>query len=567
MSFSANLKDINEIMSRNVLYNIPKNQRKYVWTDNEWTELFEDLFLIKQDPTYSHFLGSIVLSKIKSKKHYLIIDGQQRIVTLSILFASIINQLYKISEDKLAKSYLDEYLLCNIDGEEQNKIVRDDACFYLSDILENLDKFISREKAEELFNNNYGKEDKYNEKLLNCFIFMNDTIERNLKKRDIKGQLINLENRLINSEVIEIIVEEAIDGYHVFETLNARGVPLEQHELIKNFLYSYMRSKTKQQKLDKKWAEIINNVTLDDTDYFSTFISHYCTHIFGKIKKDQEYRIIRQETDKREIENLLNSIYENSKYYSFILEPNKILKSKEYDKELYTSLQFFKRLNIRQVRPLLLSLFEKEHDEQISKDEFNKCVSFLENFYFIYSIVLKNTSNMIDAKIVKLSVDIHNNKLTDCYNIIKENLFVYIDNKADIIDGFKKIGYSNKNKKFKSSANKRTVEYIFRKIENYLDVNKEATSNIQSIEHILSDDENNDTRCLLGNLLPLALKTNGKIKNKDFVTKIEFYKTSRLLIVLNFVKCYSQKTIWTDEDILKRNSVIAKIAFDKIWKF
>ncbi|WP_373441314.1 DUF262 domain-containing protein [Metamycoplasma equirhinis] len=126
MSFSASQKNINEILSRNTIYIIPKNQRKYVWGESEWNELFEDLFLIDQSENYNHFLGSIVLAKENANNIYSIIDGQQRFTTISILILSVINQLHKINEEKVANSYKNTFLKCNNDGNE---------CYNLSSTL------------------------------------------------------------------------------------------------------------------------------------------------------------------------------------------------------------------------------------------------------------------------------------------------------------------------------------------------------------------------------------------------------------------------------------------------
>ncbi|WP_373438595.1 DUF262 domain-containing protein [Metamycoplasma equirhinis] len=71
-----------------------------MWGESEWNELFEDLFLIDQSENYNHFLGSIALAKENANNIYSIIDGQQRFTTISILILSVINQLYKINEEK-----------------------------------------------------------------------------------------------------------------------------------------------------------------------------------------------------------------------------------------------------------------------------------------------------------------------------------------------------------------------------------------------------------------------------------------------------------------------------------
>ena len=101
MSFSSHKQSINDILSRNCAYIIPLNQRKYVWDESEWNELFEDLFLIEQKDDYAHFLGSFVFSKIKNKNKFEVIDGQQRLITISIILCCLISRLYKINEDKI----------------------------------------------------------------------------------------------------------------------------------------------------------------------------------------------------------------------------------------------------------------------------------------------------------------------------------------------------------------------------------------------------------------------------------------------------------------------------------
>jgi len=568
MSFSASQKNINEVLSRNTIYIIPKNQRKYVRGETEWNELFEDLFLIDQSQNYNHFLGSIVLAKEKLSNQYSIIDGQQRFTTISILILSIINQLYKISEEKVANSYKNTFLKCNNDGDECYKIERKDGSFYLINLIEDLNGYKNNEEVKKFYEDIYGKNDKYNEKLLDCFLWFNNKVESIIDSKEKKKEfIVSLKDKLINSEIIEIIVEKDVDGYRVFETLNARGIPLEQHELIKNYLYSYLRKKAQAQKLDNLWAKIINNVTFNDTDYFSAFISHYCTHIYGKTKKNDEFKTIRANTLKSKAEELLISLNKNSLYYSFILEPSKLKGTEFYDEKIVLSLKYFKDLNIRQVRPLLLSLFEKYDEKIIDMDEFQECVELVEIFYFLYSTVLKNTTNIIDNTIIDLSKSIHASRETKYRELIKNKLKKFISEKNKIKENFKYLGFSNKNKKFKNSSNKRTVNYIFTKFEHYYDENNEMEPKITSIEHIMGDSEDNDRACYIGNLLPLSSRLNNKILSKPYKDKIQYYKKSKLLSVIEFLKLNETKEDWLENDIEVRGMKLAEIAFSKIWIF
>lgn len=574
MSFSASQKSIDEILSRNSSYLIPKNQRKYVWSETEWSELFEDIFLIEQTKDYSHFIESFVFSESKNQSDYIVVDGQQRMITISILLCCMVSVLLKNKEDKVASSFLQPYLSGSKDGEEYYKITRDDGPFYLTYLIDELknNNPVTGVKAEELLKENFGKKDRYNKRLLDCFLFFQKSIDEYIKgkKRSKKETIVELKSKLTACQCIEIDVESDVEGYRVFETLNARGIPLEQHELIKNYLYSYLRSKEKIKNLDSKWSKIMANVATDKKDYFPAFISHYCAHRFGKIGKNDEFKEIRNKVPKSKIEELLTSLYRCSIYYSYIIDPDKYKAEKDSSYSVYVSLKFFHNLNIRQARPLILSLFEAFNDtNKIQKEQFEKSMTLLENFYFMYVVLLKGTTNKVDNTIMQLSKNIFEATDTiDACQMLRDELSKFVSEKDSIKAQFKVIGFSNKNPKFDNSSNKKCVNYIFEKIEKFYDENDELpTIKIASIEHIYNDSEFEDFASYIGNLLPLSKRLNNNISNKSFEEKIAFYKKSNMLCVRKFLEHHGQQRTWGKEDIEKRSEAILNDCFDKIWQF
>ena len=106
MSFQATNDFIYNLLSR-TLYRIPRNQRKYVWQKQNWEDLFEDVQFVAEledGKDHPHFLGSIVLKNEGRKKglqNYIIIDGQQRVITLTIFLLSISYWMkyYEMPED------------------------------------------------------------------------------------------------------------------------------------------------------------------------------------------------------------------------------------------------------------------------------------------------------------------------------------------------------------------------------------------------------------------------------------------------------------------------------------
>ena len=94
MSFKAEQRDIDYLLS-NKLYEIPRNQRRYVWNKDNWEDLWSDLEFIVNNQQYGkrHFLGSIVLreeNRVIGIQRYTIIDGQQRIITIILFMSALV---------------------------------------------------------------------------------------------------------------------------------------------------------------------------------------------------------------------------------------------------------------------------------------------------------------------------------------------------------------------------------------------------------------------------------------------------------------------------------------------
>ena len=480
MHFFAGQSTADNIISRNCAYLIPKNQRKYVWDKNQWDELFSDIFEIPQDDGYTHFIGSFVLSKARAQNEYYIVDGQQRLITISILLCCMVSEFFALGEKRNGQSILQPYLCGMKDGEEYYKVTREDGTFYLTFLIDELknNQVVTLETASDIFNKQFKKKDKYNKQLLSCYQHFQEKIQKYIednKDRNPIDIIKDLKKKLTSCDCIEIVVDSDIEGIKVFETLNARGIPLEQHELIKNYLYSYSRSAEKVKNLDDKWQTIIANISDGKNDNLPNFITYYCGHCFGDLKKNEEYRAIRNNVPKNEVENLLTSLCQCSEYYSYVVNPEKYWVEKangqnDYSYSVYVSLKYFHKFGIRQVRPLVLSLFEAYQEKKIlKKKDFEGALNLLENFYFMYVTVLKERTNKIDQSIIKLAVEIHDaTKPVDVCKRIREKLSPFVSEKNKIEQEFSTIGYSNKNPKFKNSANKRYVDYIFEKFRSVL---------------------------------------------------------------------------------------------------
>ena len=138
MGFDSSDKKIHELFN-NKMFIIAANQRKYVWTQNNWREMFEDINLVYEEKTDKHFIGSIVLKREKIsdgiKNHFSIIDGQQRITTITILLC-VIAYLFAEFEEQRRFEGLKNYLFVTDNRNNSFPIVSDDANKYISKLVQ-----------------------------------------------------------------------------------------------------------------------------------------------------------------------------------------------------------------------------------------------------------------------------------------------------------------------------------------------------------------------------------------------------------------------------------------------
>ena len=138
MSFKSEDKNISGILDKRVIYLIPRNQRRYVWTTDNWKDILEDLDFSIKNPSRPHFMGSIVLEKKNDDNGvevYSIIDGQQRITTI-LLFIATIMYLFKERSEQANFEGLKNYLITH---DLSNK----EFCKLLTERYPSLGQFIS----------------------------------------------------------------------------------------------------------------------------------------------------------------------------------------------------------------------------------------------------------------------------------------------------------------------------------------------------------------------------------------------------------------------------------------
>lgn len=565
MSFKTHEEKIRQIFAGDTKFEIPRNQRKYVWEEKQWKELLGDIDYIKRcklnnNKDISHFLGSFVLQENESFLE--IIDGQQRITTLFMALSAIcvlFNELQ--SEEEHGKTR--QYLSGNIGLKSQYMRLTNKKISNISIIMAQSCMYRKSVKANNLLDKTLiDKSDDGNKRILNCFEFYYNQFAEKYRKLE---ELISVREIILDMKVIHINSENELDCYDIFEILNARGVDLEESELLKNYIFKYAQPEYTVDRAKEIWTKIEKNMVICNGN-MELFLSHFTIYRYYKPTKEEGvFRIIKGNTNKSEVNYLLDELLAASEKYIYFYHPEKV-----NNVVIEKCLNFFALVGIRQFRPLLMALFYGLDNGYYTEKQVTNICAYLKNFSFAYTLVMKNNSNSIDSKIHELSQDVYRQHSEIELNKIKIELEKFYPEYIEFEAAFLNLGFSNKNKKFNDyrSNHRKRMFYIHSEIEEYEQETNELVCNFKecNLEHIMNDSETNVWTSRVGNILLLSEHINNKMGNASFAEKKKKLERSKLATVKKFLNYYGNSDEWDESKIEKRTKKIAELAYNKVWK-
>lgn len=548
MAFEAKEYTVDKLLNDAVYY-IPRNQRKYVWKQENWEDMYDDILLVADHTASSHFIGSIVLKddgKRDGLARYTVIDGQQRILTLTIFLISI---MFIMKKRNLIDDFggTQKYIVAKDIKNQYCEIVYPEAHLSLIKMVQTIvnasDKDIDIEKMSISTFANYCTVSSKDKQIISAFKYYAEK----LNILDTKT-ILSIRDAVIGIGYVHIISSIEEDLYTIFEILNARGLALDDHELLKNYIMRYLKPEERRDDAKQIWQEIESDLKENIGD----FLRHYAIQKFNyKDRKISVYKAIQNATKGRDIDKLLDDIRMKSIYYKCILNPSS---KDQCEYEVFT---FFKHYRVKQFRPLILSLMHQYKKEKISQDMYHNTLKFLYIFFICYKIIGEENSNKLSDTVYKYAYLIENHfsdeELRNCIFSFKEKLPTL----ESFTNSFKNIGFSKKWEIYKGSKEKERCQLILEFIEKYIsgrDINIEVT-----IEHILPDYD-----CIenaqIGNLIFLESGLNKECSTKPLEEKIKIYEKSVLQGPRNFSKRYKNKQFFPSE----RTSFLAKIIYNNI---
>lgn len=557
----ANKTKVEDFLSSNkTQFVIPVYQRNYDWSTSQCKQLLDDILEVgTSSKMNAHFIGSVVYvhddvytsSRIKELT---VIDGQQRLTTLTLIYLALYRLAIEIGDERLEAEISETYLTNKFAPEEEKLKLRP---------TENNDKAIKyllrSDKAEEFSDFS---------KVIDNFNYFESRITEENFEFVLKG--------LSKLMFVEISLDrEKDDPQRIFESLNSTGLELSQADLIRNYILMGLNHRD-QNKIYNNYWEIIEKLAKDETlntSRVSDFIRDYLTLVNNKIPNKSkvylEFKAKFPTTDLQELEANLSPIKSLVKFYNKLLNPKN-----ETDKDIRLQLEYINRLEINVAYPFLMKVYEDYSENVIDKATFIKVLDFIQSFAWRRFIVGLPT-NALNKIFMTLYEKVGKNDYLLSLQkwLLKRPGSQRFPKNKEVVESLKlKDVYNIKSKN-------RT--YLLERLENFENnepVIIEGNADI-TIEHIFPQNPDPKWKVDLGaneyNLIKetylntignLTLSgNNGKLGNKPFVFKRDLenagYKYSRLW--LNKYLSIADK--WDKAEIESRFELLAE-RFLKIWQ-
>lgn len=549
----ANQTTLQQIIEGSKQYLVPLFQRAYSWTKREWEILWIDLKeLCESTDTHSHFLGSLVtmpapVTREGSVAQSLLIDGQQRLTTLFLVLAAL-RDVVREEEMRLSQA-IDQVLLVNVfeQGDDYYKLLptqfdRLAFCQILSsqehgNILELSSS--SRTAIQE------------------CY----DFFCKKIRLYDISGNKLKdiICTRL---SLVKIELEPNDDPYLVFESLNAKGKPLTQSDLIRNFIFMKVPKHEQESVYSSLW-EPMEKLLEDD---LTEFIRHYLIRLGDDIRKGNVYSELKRRIQNSDPSQSLKHLYRFSIHYSKLLKPER-----EKNSKVRYYLSRINRLEVTILYPFLLNCYDDFTSKKIKESEFIEILAILENFIlrrFICDVPTRGLNRVFIRLYSATQKDqgLTGLRFVDC---LKSSLQTQgYPSDSEFEKGLQTTPLYGGNRSEKGRL-------ILEAIERNYGHKERVSFEEVSIEHIMPQILTEDWKKMLGEdaeadheLLKHTLGNltltgyNSEMSNAPFSKKRNFYIDSHF--ELN--KCFDLTEIWTRQEIENRSRELCNHAL-KIWPY
>jgi uncharacterized protein with ParB-like and HNH nuclease domain len=336
INFNTTNQTWRQLLGNGLIYRVPRFQRDYSWGQDEWEDLWLDIEnMFGPDGEVAHYMGYLVFQS-KDQRVFDIIDGQQRLTTLSLLALAVLKHLKELieqgvepennkrREEQLRNTFIGYLDPVTLVAQPKLSLNRNNDGFY-RDKLVPLEKLPQRglSVSERLLKKGF---EWFYKKL-------KDTYAKKKNGQELARFLTDLSDKLFFTV---ITVTDELNAFKVFETLNARGVRLSPTDLLKNYLFSVVYREgahdTEIDALERRWSAMVDKPGSED---FPSFLRAYWNSRSNFVREAELFKTIRRSTpDKKSVFELIRKMEEDIDVYVALGNPEDSLECKT--KKIYS---------------------------------------------------------------------------------------------------------------------------------------------------------------------------------------------------------------------------------------
>ncbi len=547
--------DYQELIGNGKRYRVPPYQRDYSWSVEQWEDLWNDLEELHGHAEKQHYLGALVVEAGKGRE-FLVIDGQQRLATLSLLALAVIDKLGELAASgieaddnaergvALRNRFIGEKDPATLTESSRLILNETDNAFYQDYLVQ-----LRRPRNERGLRGS-------NELLWNCFKYFRSKLDEGDYRRRDGREIAGLLSETVARQLLFILisVDDELNAYTVFETLNARGLELTTTDLIKNYLFSRVRAVADQEALRRRWRDLLATV---DPARFPVFLRYHLLCKQPKVRGERLFKLVRDRTVTAEdVFALLDALERRSELFAALSDPRHdywadpaVEAAKKHIRELVL-------FRTSQATPLLFAAWEA-----LSEADFVRVLRLVSVISFRYSVIAKRSGNDLEPVYHHAAKAVRHGEATTPADVFAWLRAIYIDD-ATTRRGLARLVLNGR------GHGRPLAKYILARLEE--DAAGRACdpdTDPSTVEHILprnpgggwEEFPTNHQEAFasrLGNLTLLEPATNKRIGNAPYVRKVVAYGLSSYELTRQVA--VDAPEAWTPEHIEARQKRLAR---------